>query len=100
MNNLDLTPLEQRILQRSSDLAITRRRRTIVVISGITAATLLAVIALVDRSWQFVLSVSLLYIAGTVFEKVAYANAVLAYKSLIQKLEKHVEELQSDVSHR
>jgi len=96
MKNMDLTPLEQHILRRSSDLAITRRRRTAVVVTGIGATILLGAVAWLVRSWQFVLVISLAYIACTVFEKIAYANAILAYKSLIQKLTKQVEELERE----
>jgi hypothetical protein len=94
MKDLNLSPLEQRILQRSSDHTITRRRRTIVVIAGVTAAILLVGAAWLKQSWQFVLILSLVYIGVTVFEKIAYANAVLVYKSLIQKLKIRIEELQ------
>ena len=92
MMKLDLTPLEQRILDRSGKPEITRQRRTIVVASGLSFAAVLIVMALVKRSWQFVLAIALLYIVITVWEKVAYANAVLAYKGLIQKLKAKAEE--------
>ena len=94
MRNLNLTPLERHILHRSLDLRATRRRRATVVVMGITAAILLAGVAWLMQSWAFVLVVALVYIAVTIVEKVAYANAVLAYKSLIQKLKNRVEELE------
>ena len=96
MKDLKLTPLEQRILFYSTNSAITHRRRTTVLITGIATAILLAGVAWLKQSWQFVLIVSLIYIVFTVFEKVAYANAVLAYKSLIQKLKNRVDELESE----
>lgn len=98
MKNIDLTPLEQGILQRSSDLAVTRRRRTTVVIAGVVAAATTSVVVWLLQSWRLMLVFFLVYVAVTVFEKVAYANAVLAYKSLIQKLKKRVEELESVAS--
>jgi hypothetical protein len=88
----DLTPLERQILDRSGSSDVTRQRRTIVVASGLGFAALLIAMAFAKRSWQSVLVIALLYIAITVWEKVAYANAVLAYKSLIQKLKANLEE--------
>jgi hypothetical protein len=92
MRHLDLTPLERQILDRSDKPEVTRQRRTIVIASGLSFAAVLVAMALVKRSWQFVLGIALVYIAITIWEKVAYANAVLAYKSLIQKLKKRIEE--------
>jgi hypothetical protein len=92
MMKCDLTPLERQILDRSGNSHVTRQRRTLVVASGLGFAALLLAMAFVKRSWQFVLVVALVYIAITVWEKVAYANAVLAYKSLIQKLKANLEE--------
>lgn len=48
-----------------------------------------------QQSWQAILVLSILYIAITIGEKVAYANAVLVYKSLIQKLKARIEDLES-----
>lgn len=92
MKDLELTPLERRLLDRSDKPEITRRRRTIVIASGLGFAAALVAMALVKRSWQLVLGIALLYIAITVWEKVAYANAVLAYKSVIRKLKKRAED--------
>lgn len=91
MKDIGLTPLEQQILDQSDIPEITRRRRTIVIVSGLSFAAVLIAMALLKRSWQFVLGIALLYIAITVWEKVAYANAVLAYKNLIQKLKTEIE---------
>lgn len=93
MKDLGLSPFEQHILDRSSNLGITRRRRTTVIITGLIAAALLVWAAFIKQSWQFVLLVSLIYVAVTIWEKVAYANAVLLYKNLIQKLKTRIEEL-------
>ena len=94
MKNVDLTPLEEQILQRSPDLAATRRRRTAVLTAGVAAAVLLAGVAWLTESWRLVLVASLAYVTVTLVEKVCYANAVLAYKTLIQKLRARVEELE------
>lgn len=94
MENIDLTALEEYILERSADRQVTRRRRASVIISGLCFAALLIAFAIAQRSWIVLLSVALFYIAMTVWEKVSYANAVLAYKSVVQKLKKRVEELE------
>ena len=92
MKDDDLTPIERQILKQSSDVDITRRHRTTIIISGVFAAALLCLVAYGSKSWRFVLVVSLIYIGVTLFEKVAYANAVIAYKSLIQKLSARIDE--------
>ncbi len=84
--NTDLTPLEQHILARSGDSAVTRRRRLSVIVSGFAFAAALVAAALLSPSQGLVLGVALVYIAITVWERVAYANTVLAYKSLVRKL--------------
>ena len=95
MSGLKLSPIEVRIVELSGDPQATRRRRTIVVIAGLTFAAALVVLALVTRSWPTLLSISLVYIGLTLFEKVMYANAILAYKGLIQKLKARIEELEA-----
>lgn len=100
MDNLELTPLEQRILDASADLDVTRKRRAYVVLFGLVFMAALIAVSLSGRSWSFVLGISLAYIALTVCEKVAYANAVIAYKGLIQKLKKRVDELESGAESR
>ena len=86
MKDDDLTPLEKQILKQSFDLDISRRNRAMVIVSGVTAAALLCLVAYGTKSWRFVLIVSFIYVGVTVFEKVAYANAVIAYKGVIQRL--------------
>lgn len=86
MKDDDLTPLERQILKQSSDLDLTRRNRTMVIVSGVIAAGLLCLVAYGTKSWRFILIVSVVYVGVTVFEKVAYAKAVIAYKGLIRKL--------------
>jgi hypothetical protein len=86
MRDDDLTPLERQILKQSSDIEVTRRHRTTIIVSGIIAAGLLCLVAYGTKSWRFVLIGSLIYVGVTLFEKVAYANAVIVYKSLIQRL--------------
>jgi hypothetical protein len=92
MRDDDWTPLEKQILKQSSDLDVTRRHRTTIIVSGVIAAGLLCLVAYGTKSWRFVLIVSLIYVGVTLFEKVAYANAVIAYKSLIQRLWMRIDE--------
>ena len=95
MKDIKLTPLEELILQRSSDSAITHRRKYTVLVSGFIFGIMIIGAAYFLQSWQILLFISLMYIAITVFEKIAYANAVLGYKSLIQKLKQQIEKLES-----
>jgi hypothetical protein len=92
MKGDDFTEVERQILKQSCDLEVTRRHRTTIIVSGVIAAGLLCLVAYGTKSWRFVLVVSLIYVGVTLFEKVAYANAVIAYKSLIQKLKKRMDE--------
>ena len=91
---LDLTPLEQQILERSQDSTVTIRRRRMVVVAGLFAAVAFWYLFAVMESPSFAFFIVLLYLGVTVFEKWAYANAVLGYKSLIRKLSSRVEELE------
>ena len=92
MKDDDLTPLERQVLKQSSDIEVTRRHRTTIIVSGVIAAGLLCLVAYGTKSWRFVLIVSLIYVGVTLFEKVAYANAVIVYKSLIQRLWMRIDE--------
>jgi hypothetical protein len=86
MSDLQLTPLEQHILDASSKPEITHRRKRVVIVS---ASVLIAVIigaALLPVSRTFFVVAFAAYVLITLAEKVAYANAVLGYKSLIRKL--------------
>ena len=94
MDNINLTSLEKKIIEQSADLDITRKRKKVVVFTGVIAAIVFVGGSYLIRSWQFILFAALVYLLVTVFEKVMYSNAVLVYKSLIQKLKKRVEELE------
>jgi hypothetical protein len=100
VKDIGLTPIEAKILKRSSDLAVTRRRRTTCVLSGIVTAVVCAGVAWKTQSWQLVLILTLIYMAGVGVERFAYAAAVLAYKSLVQKLKARIEELEAESERR
>lgn len=96
MDKHDFTPIEQQILERSANPGLTRRRRSMVVIFGIAAAVSLTLVAWIMQSWQFLLVITLPYMGITIVEKVLYANGVLAYKSVIQKLLARIQELERE----
>jgi hypothetical protein len=83
------------MLDRSGNTEVTRRRRMMVVASGLSFAAALVAVSLVKGSWQVTLGIALLYIGITVVERVAYANTVLVYKGLIRKLKAGMEERES-----
>lgn len=95
MDDLNFTPLEAYIYQASPNLEITRQRRRMVLITGSLFAAVLLVGTLIARRWEVPLCVGLLYIGMTMYEKIAYANAVIGYKSVVQKLRGRIEELES-----
>jgi hypothetical protein len=89
-----LTQIEEELLRRSGDLAITRRRIRMVVVAGAAFLTVLAVFAFTTHSTEMLFVLCALYVVITVCEKVAYGWAVLAYKGLIRKLYDRVVELE------
>ena len=93
--NLRLTVAEKMLLERSSDLKITRRRVRLVVISGLLLAAALVVTAPLMESWRFLLFFAVAYILVTTWERVGYARTILAYKSLVQKLAARVATLET-----
>lgn len=94
MHDLDFTPVEAHIYHASADLEITRRRRKMVFMTGSLFALALLIGTLTVQRWEVPLAVGLLYIGMTVVEKLAYANAVLGYKNVIQKLDRRLKELE------
>jgi hypothetical protein len=81
-----LTVTERMLLERCSDLEITRRRVRVVVISGLLLAAALVVTAPLVASWEFLLFFAVAYILVTTWERVGYARTILAYKGLALKL--------------
>jgi hypothetical protein len=81
-----LTVTERTLLERSSDLDLTRRRVRNVVISGLLLAAALVVTAPLIASWEFLLFFAVAYILVTTWERIGYARTILAYKGLVQKL--------------
>jgi len=84
--NSRLTVADKMLLERSSDLQLTRRRVRVVVASGLLLAAALIVTAPLMESWQFLLFFAVAYILVTTWERVGYARTILAYKALVLKL--------------
>ena len=93
IRQLGLTETESRILKRSSDAELTRRRMRQVLLAATAFAALLVVMAWFTRSLPLVLGVALVYVVLTTWEKLAYGRAVLSYKSIIQKLVRRLSDL-------
>ncbi len=92
---LELTPLEQEILNRSSDSDVTKRRKLIVLFAGSLTAVVIGALLLWFESRAAAAAIGVLYVVVTTGEKWAYGNAVLGYKSLIQKLAKRIDEVEA-----
>ena len=91
--DLDLTDTERFLLQRSADLAITRRRARLVIVSAALLIAALIVAAPLTQSWQLLLFFAAAYIAMTAWERLGYARTILAYKGLVQKLAARIDQL-------
>ncbi len=92
--NLDLTNTEWFLVERSADLAITRRRVRLVIISAALLIGVIIVAAPLTQSWQLLLFFAVAYIAMTAWERLGYARTIVAYKGLIQKLAARIEQLE------
>jgi Flp pilus assembly protein TadB len=91
---LRLTTTERLLLERSSDTGLTRRRVRLVVLSALVLVAALVVLSPLAQSWQFLLFFAVAYILVTAWERVAYARTILAYKGLVQKLARRIDELE------
>jgi hypothetical protein len=89
-----LNVAEKMLLERCSDLELTRRRVRLVVISGLLLAAALVVTAPLMGSWEVLLFFAVAYILVTTWERVGYARAILAYKRLVLKLAARAEALE------
>lgn len=95
IGKLGLTDTESRFLKRCSDSEVTRRRMRQVLAAAVLFAALLVAMAWYSRSLAMVLAVSLLYIAVTTWEKLAYGRGVLTYKAIVGKLVRRLGDLDS-----
>ena len=92
---LRLTEQEVDVLKRCADLEITKRGIQSILIIGSMSCISLVMVGSLLKSWLFVMALALLYMVITVWEKISYGKAVLLYKSLVQKLERRVNELEN-----
>lgn len=93
--DIDLSPMERLLFERSFDTGITRRRMRMIVLSAVLLAGALIVLSPLIESWIFLVFFVVAYITVTTWERLGYARTILTYKSLIQKLAARVEELQA-----
>jgi uncharacterized membrane protein len=93
ISRLGLTETESRILKGCGNSELTRRRMRQVVVAAAAFAILLVAMGWYSRSLAFVLVVALVYIGVTTWEKLSYGRGVLAYKSIITKLVRRLNEL-------
>lgn len=96
MEDLDLGPIQKKILEQSFNLDDTQRRKKVVMRIEAIGAVLFSVAAFVIQSWWVITGVALIYILVTIFEKATYSDAILEYKCLIQKMKKRIEELEGE----
>ncbi len=92
---IELTAAENLVLERSADLALTRRRLRLVVVSGSLLVVALLVASPLTRSWELLLFFAVAYVLVTTWERVGYARTILVYKGLIQKLVSQLEALET-----
>jgi hypothetical protein len=57
-----------------------------------------AVAAMVTQSLVLIIVVAVVYMFASIVERVAYGNAVIIYKLLIQKLERRIAELEGEAA--
>jgi hypothetical protein len=96
MNNIDLTELEQALLDKSANLDVTRSRRRMSIVVPLILILAVVLVPTIRQSPQLLLSLFVAYVVIVALERIAYANAVLGYKSLIQKLTSHIEALEKN----
>lgn len=91
---MDFTKLEEKILIRSGDTALTRRMKKAAVAIPVLFLLLLTGAAFATRNVWIVLAAALAYVLVTLCEKIAYVNAIALYRALIVKLSTRINELE------
>lgn len=82
----ELTAIEQHVVDRAADLATTRRRIRLSLLSAALMAAAVVAAGWASKSWQFLVVVFVIYIAATSWERIRYGRAVLLYKTVVRKL--------------
>ena len=91
---MEYSKLEEKLLIRSGDTALTKRMKRSTAVISLMFIFLITGAALSSGNVWIVLAVSLAYLLITLFEKLAYLNAIAAYRALIVKLSTRVNELE------
>ena len=97
MKELRLDLLEAQILARCHDTAVTRRRIVITIVAGCVVAVAFIAAGMLGVSARTLGCIAALYALVTMLERLFYGRAVLAYKSLVRKLAKHIGDLERPV---
>jgi hypothetical protein len=96
MEDLDLTVVEKHFLEASFDSTVTRRRQRRALLFGLVTLLTPIVVGRATQSWVLVAATMMLYVAISIWEKNAYGNGVLVYKSVIRKLHARLEDSESE----
>lgn len=98
MNNIGLSDIEQVLIDKSANLEVTRGRRLMSLVLPSVIILVVVLVPKINQSPKLLLSLFIAYVLIATLERMAYTNAVLAYKGLIQKLLKHIEVLEKSGS--
>jgi hypothetical protein len=86
MADSEFTPLEQQFLDACTRPEVTVQRRRLAIIWALALIGSIIVAAILPVSRTFFVVAFAVYVLITLREKVAYANGVLVYTSVIRKL--------------
>ena len=81
MEEMEFTPLEERLMLRSGDSSLAGRQKQAAVIVAIVAA-------IVVKNYIAVAMIGVIYVILTLVEKLCYIKAISAYRALVVKLGK------------
>lgn len=84
MKNIKFTEIEKIIIEKSTDISVTKKRLSQVLIFGLLSISGL-IYLFVNEMYKVLLIGSILYMIITLFEKIGYGKAVISYKSVINK---------------
>ena len=93
MDRIEFTAQEEKVRGRSGDTAVVRRYRRAATGTALLFCLLFSGLAAATGSVWTVTICAMLYVLLTLAEKLAYARALLHYKSVIVKLAKRIQEL-------
>ena len=88
MEEMEFTPLEERLMLRSGDSSLAGRQKQAAVIVAILFLALFIVAAIVVKNNIAVAMIGVIYVILTLVEKLCYIKAISAYRALVVKLGK------------